>query len=32
VFEALGGRLAHESLESGEQVARVDLPATTAEA
>jgi hypothetical protein len=32
VFEALGGRLAHESLESGEQVARVDLPATTGEA
>jgi signal transduction histidine kinase len=32
VFDALGGRLAHESLESGEQVARVDLPATTGEA
>jgi signal transduction histidine kinase len=32
VFEALGGRLAHESLESGEQVARVDLPATAGEA
>jgi signal transduction histidine kinase len=31
-FEALGGRLKHESLESGEQVARVDLPASPAEA
>jgi signal transduction histidine kinase len=31
VFEALGARLAHESLESGEQVARVDLPATSGE-
>jgi DNA-binding NtrC family response regulator len=31
VFEALGGRLVHESLESGEQVARVDLPATSGE-
>jgi signal transduction histidine kinase len=31
-FEALGGRLQHESLESGEQVARVDLPAASAEA
>jgi signal transduction histidine kinase len=32
VFEAVGGGLAHESLESGEQVARVDLPATSGEA
>jgi hypothetical protein len=31
-FEALGGRLGHESLDSGEQVARVDLPASPAEA
>ncbi len=31
-FEALGGRLQHESLESGEQVARVDLPASSGEA
>jgi len=30
-FAALGGRLAHESLESGEQVVRVDLQAATAE-
>jgi len=32
VFAALGGRLSHESLESGEQVARIDLPATSGEA
>jgi signal transduction histidine kinase len=31
VFEALGGRLAHESLESGEQVARIDLRAASGE-
>jgi hypothetical protein len=31
-FEALGGRLGHESLDSGEQAARVDLPASPAEA
>ena len=30
-LEALGGRIAYESLESGEQVARVDLPAASAE-
>ena len=32
VFEALGGRLTHESLESGEQVARIDLRAASGEA
>jgi signal transduction histidine kinase len=31
VFEAFGGRLGHESLDSGEQVVRVDLPAASAE-
>ena len=31
VLTALGGRLAHESLESGEQVVRVDLQAATSE-
>jgi hypothetical protein len=31
VFEALGGRLSHESLESGEQVVRIDLRASAGE-
>jgi signal transduction histidine kinase len=31
VFEAFGGSLQHESLESGEQVVRVDLPASSPE-